>query len=193
MEQGKIQVSGSQSLVDLVEKTPSLVTPVIQEIDDVPLVCFLHMNGVTPEQIQCKPGTNFVYFTFHNSQMFRDLQQEWYDGAKVVGLEYARASRYIFGLIKRLKEGDYIRLAGRVGIIKDDDGDPDKETREFDIEWQGGIHDLEQIYLLCFPGLEVGGKPIIMPFPLKAAILEGFKKNKTEEKFKAWLDAVPEK
>ena len=50
----------------------------------------------------------------------------------------------------RLKEGDYIRLAGRVGIIKDDDGDPDKETREFDIEWQDGIHDLEQIYLL-FP------------------------------------------
>jgi len=93
----------------------------------------------------------------------------------------------------RLDEGDCIRLAGRVGIIRDDDGDPDKERREYDVEWQEGSHDLESLYLLCFPGLEVEDKPIVMPFPLKEAILEGFKKNKTEEKFKAWLDAFPEK
>lgn len=92
----------------------------------------------------------------------------------------------------RLKEGDYIRLAGRVGIIRNDDGDAEPARRMYDIEWEDGVGE-EELFLLCFPGLEVEDKPIVMPFPLKAAILEGFKKNKTEEKFKAWLDAFPEK
>ena len=93
----------------------------------------------------------------------------------------------------RLKEGDCIRLAGRVGIIRGDDGDSDPTERVYDIEWGYGDGQQEVLFLLCYPGLEVEDKPIVMPFPLKAAILEGFKKNKTEEKFKAWLDAFPEK
>jgi len=108
----KMMVSGSPSLLSLAssEDKPHLQVPVIEDVEDVPLVCFLHMNGVRPQEISCKPGTTFVYFSFHNSETFRELRDRWYDGAEVVGLEYARASRYIFSLIKRFTRGERINF-----------------------------------------------------------------------------------